>query len=228
MSGAALGFTHVFEPAARPGLPTLLLLHGTGGNEHDLLGLGRTLLPGAALLAPRGGVLENGMPRFFRRIATGIFDEADLRRRAVELADFVTAAAGAYGLDVGRVIAVGYSNGANIASAAMLLRPRVLRGAALLRPMMPLHEAAAPNLGGRRVLLASGRRDPTVPPDHPERLAALLRAAGADVTLHWSAAGHELVRQDVDAAADWLAASPDRAASAAGAEPDTGRVGSAG
>ena len=142
MSDTALSFTHRFEPAAEPGSPPLLLLHGTGGDEDDLMPLGRALAPGTALLSPRGKVLEAGMPRFFRRLAEGVFDEDDVRRRADELADFITEARAAYSLEA--PIAVGFSNGANIAAALLLLRPEALAGAALLRAMTPLSDPPHP------------------------------------------------------------------------------------
>ena len=146
-----LSFTHRFEPATVAGSPPLLLLHGTGGDESDLLPLGRAVSPGSALLSPRGPVLENGMPRFFRRLAEGVFDEADLRRRARELADFIAEAREAYG--IAAPVALGFSNGANIAAALLLLHPGVLAGAALLRPMMPLAEPPVPDLTGTPVLM---------------------------------------------------------------------------
>lgn len=205
-TAADLGFAHRFEPATAPGAPTLLLLHGTGGDESDLLPLGRMLAPGAALLSPRGRVLERGMPRFFRRLAAGVFDEQDLIARTHELADFVGAAAVRYGLDAAHVVAVGFSNGANIAAATLLLRPGVLQGAVLLRPMVPLTPPVLPALAGTRVFAASGRFDPTVPAGEPERLVAMLGAAGADVRLHWSDAGHEMTHSDVAAARAWLSA----------------------
>ncbi|RZK95567.1 MAG: alpha/beta hydrolase, partial [Methylobacterium sp.] len=161
MTELSLGLTHRFVPATAPGLPPLLLLHGTGGDETDLLPLGRTLLPGAALLSPRGAVLENGMPRFFRRLAEGVFDEADLRRRAADLAGFIAEARTAYGLAA--PVAVGFSNGANIAAALLLLHPGVLAGAVLLRPMVPLRETPPVDLAGRPVLMLSGAADPIVP-----------------------------------------------------------------
>jgi predicted esterase len=199
-----LSFVHRFVPGAGPEAPTLLLLHGTGGDESDLLGVGRALLPSAALLSPRGKVLENGMPRFFRRFAEGVFDVEDLKRRAHELADFVGEAAGAYGVDRDRVTAVGYSNGANIAAATMLLRPEVLSGAALFRAMVPLVPEQPPDLRGRRVLLAEGEADPIVARTEAERLASLLRDAGAVVTLRWTPAGHGLTQGDLEAAREWL------------------------
>jgi predicted esterase len=202
-SANPLEFVHRFE-AGTPGLPTLLLLHGTGGDENDLLDLGRRLAPGAALLSPRGKVLENGLARFFRRIAEGVFDLEDLKFRTGELADFVAAAAVKYGLDEARVTAVGYSNGANIAAALLLLRPATLRAAVLFHAMVPLIPEALPDLGGRRVFLAAGKADRLIPPRETERLAELLKSAGAAVTLFWQPGGHGLAREEIEAAAEWL------------------------
>ena len=198
------GFVHRFVPAERDGLPTLLLLHGTGGDENDLLPLAARLSPRSPLLSPRGSVLEHGMPRFFRRLAEGVFDEEDLKRRTHELADWIGAAAAHYGIDPGRMIAVGYSNGANIAASALLLRPGTLAGAVLLRAMVPLEPEERPDLAGVPVFLAAGRRDPIVPADNVERLAALLRAAGADVTLAWQPVGHQLTSSEIEEAGAWL------------------------
>lgn len=207
MSAATIaGFVHVHRaPSAPADDRTLLLLHGTGGDEHDLLQLGLMVAPGARLLSPRGRVSENGMPRFFRRLAEGVFDEADVVRRAGELRDFVREAAQSYDFDPARVIAVGFSNGANIAAATMLLHGDVLAGAVLLRAMVPLVPATPAPLAGTRVLLAEGRADPIVPVPNAERLAALLGDAGAAVTLHWSPGGHQLLPADVATARDWLA-----------------------
>lgn len=205
MSAPDLTFTHTFTPGADSSKPTLLLLHGTGGNEHDLMPLGDALSPGASLLSPRGKVLESGMPRFFRRLAEGVFDEEDLRRRALELADFVSAAATHYGFDSARVTAVGYSNGANIASAVLLLRPGTLRGAVLFRGMVPLVPDPLPSLHAR-VLVSNGRADPIVSLAETERLAALLGRAGADVDVRLHPAGHQLTQADLAAAQAWLRA----------------------
>jgi predicted esterase len=202
----SLSYRHVFEPARDPAAAPLLLLHGTGGDEHDLLPLGRQLAPGAALLSPRGDVLERGAPRFFRRLAEGIFDLADVERRTHALADFIAAAAREYGFDVSRLTAVGFSNGANIAASLLLLRPESLAAAVLLRPMVVLEPAAVPGLHGKRVLISSGSFDPIVPADHPERLADLLRRGGAGVTLRTHEAGHGLVPGDLSAAAQFLRA----------------------
>jgi len=203
--GEPSGFIHRFIPAKEADSPlALLLLHGTGGDETDLLGLGQELAPGAALLSPRGKVLENGLPRYFRRLAEGVFDLADLRVRTHELADFVETAAQRYRLPSERVFAVGFSNGANIAASVLLLRPQVLAGAVLFRPMVPLVPDPMPNLYGKPVLLAAGRRDPIVSPEEAERLRRLLAQAGADVTVHWAQAAHGLTPADIDAARAWL------------------------
>jgi predicted esterase len=198
-----LGFQHVFRPAQAPGAPTLLLLHGTGGDEHDMVPLAG-LAPGAAVLSPRGKVLEQGAPRFFRRLAEGVFDVEDLRVRAGELAAFVTAAAAHYKFDASRVIAMGFSNGANIASAVLLLRPHVLKGAVLFRAMVPLEPDPLPSIAGTRVLISNGRIDPIVSADETERLARLLQRAGADVAVHWQPAGHQLMPSDFAVAKTWL------------------------
>ena len=206
----SLGFAHRFVPGADPAAPVLLLLHGTGGNEDDLLPLGRLLAPGAALLSPRGNVLENGTtPRFFRRLAEGVFDVPDLIARTAELAGFVGAAAARYQFDAGRVVAVGYSNGANVAASLLLRHPGALAGALLLRAMaLPETSLPAipPRLNGAGVLLLSGRLDPVVPPGDPDRLAAALRNGGAEVTLRWlEDAGHGIVQDDILEARRWLA-----------------------
>lgn len=201
----SLSYTHRYEPAAAPDASPLLLLHGTGGNEHDLIPLGRQLAPGAALLSPRGDVSEHGRPRFFRRFAEGVFDLEDLALRTHNLADFLTTASRQYGFDATRLSALGYSNGANIAASLLLLRPASLAGAVLLRPMVGLEPTQVPDLTGKRLLLLSGRHDPIVPADHPERLAAQFRAAGADMQLQWLDAGHGLTPADFAHAREFFA-----------------------
>jgi phospholipase/carboxylesterase len=195
-------FVHSFVPgrSAR----TLLLLHGTGGDENDLIPVGRELDPGAYLLSPRGKVLENGMPRFFRRLAEGIFDEEDLIRRTHELADFVEQAATNYKLDRKNLFAVGYSNGANIAGSLLLLRPKTLSGAILMRAMVPIVPESLPDLEGAPVLLVSGRHDAIVPADEAVELATMLRNAGADVSVSWENAGHGLTKETLETARQWL------------------------
>jgi predicted esterase len=198
-------YHHLFEPGSDPAAPPLLLLHGTGGNEHDLLRVARAISPGSALLSPRGDVSEGGALRFFARMAEGVFDPAEIVRRTNVLADFVLAATSHYKIDPRRLIAIGFSNGANIAATLMLLRPETLGGGALFRPMVVLDQPAAPgSLTGRRVLLCNGTTDPLVPPPHPGRLAELLRAGGAEVKQQTIPASHALTPQDVDAAQSWL------------------------
>ena len=198
-----LSFIHRFEPGTRPAARPLLLLHGTGGNEHDLIPLGQMVAPGAPLLSPRGKVLEHGMPRFFRRLAEGVFDEDDVRARARELADFIAAARQRYG--IAAPAALGYSNGANVAAAVMLLRPDVLAGGILLRAMVPLSNAkVGSELAGEAALIVSGARDPIAPPANAARLKAMLEQGGAHVDHHILAGGHELSQEDVVLARDWL------------------------
>jgi phospholipase/carboxylesterase len=198
-----LSFIHRYEPATDPKRPPLLLLHGTGGDENDLLGLGRMISPGSALLSPRGKILENGMPRFFRRLSEGVFDEEDVRFRANELADFVAEARRAYGLEA--PVAVGFSNGANIAAAMLMLRPEALAGAALLRAMVPLSSAPQVDLAGKRVLMISGAMDPIIPADNSNRLAASLSASGAEVQHQMLPTGHNLSQTDLSLLVKWFA-----------------------
>jgi predicted esterase len=200
---ADLGFHHVYQRPPAAGAPTLLLLHGTGGDEHDMVPLAG-LMPGAGVLSPRGKVLEQGAPRFFRRLAEGVFDVDDLKQRAGELADFVAAAAAHYTFDASRVVAMGYSNGANIASALMLLRPRVVIGGVLFRAMVPLEPDPLPSIDGTRVLISNGRADPIVSEQGTTRLARLLQRAGASVEVHWQPAGHQLMPSDFAVAKTWL------------------------
>jgi predicted esterase len=195
-------FIHEFVPGSSP--RTLLLLHGTGGNERDLITLGRELDPSAALVSPRGKVLENGMPRFFRRLAEGVFDLEDLKHRANELADFVAAAAEHYGFASDNVVAVGYSNGANIAAGMLLLRPGILRAAILFRAMVPLVPENLPNLSSVHVWIGAGTGDRIIPMSETNALADLLRRAGADVMTRYFQSGHELTMSDVESAREWL------------------------
>jgi phospholipase/carboxylesterase len=200
-----LSFVHRFVPASDPNSKiTLLALHGTGGDESDLVPLAQTLAPGAAILSPRGKILENGMPRFFRRLAEGVFDEKDVIFRASELTEFVAAAAAKYHVDPAGVVAMGYSNGANIAAAVMLLHPGVLPRAVLFRPMVPIQPHPLPDLSTASVFMGAGRHDPIVPQAQTERLAALFRECGAQVSLHWIEAGHDLTAGELQAAGSWL------------------------
>jgi len=209
VSGDALGFIHRYVPPAAGaelvGSITLLLLHGTGGDEDDLIALGRAVLPGAGMLSPRGKVLERGAPRFFRRLAEGVFDQEDLARRTEELAVFIAAAAETYRLDRQGIVALGFSNGANIAASLLFRRPGLLRGAILLSPMVPFEPDAPPDLAGTSVFIGAGRSDAIAPAAQTERLAELLRRAGATLTLHWEPGGHAITEREVDAARDWIA-----------------------
>ena len=198
-----LKFEHRFVRGNVLGAGPLLLLHGTGGNESDMLSMGHSLDPGAALLSPRGRVMENGMPRFFRRYAEGVFDEEDIMFRAHELADFILAAGNTYGFTV-PLIAVGYSNGANIAHAILLLRPEILSAAVLFRPMVIFSNPAAADLRGKRILISAGQNDPIVPPENAERLAGLLKASGAAVTFRLQEASHGLINDDLALAKTWF------------------------
>jgi phospholipase/carboxylesterase/glyoxalase family protein len=202
---ADLGFVHRYLPGENESGPTLLLLHGTGGNEEDLVQLGETLAPGAAFLSPRGKVSEYGAPRFFRRLAEGVFDHEDLLFRTHELAEFVEAASEEYGFDRSKVVAVGYSNGANVAASMILLHPGLLRAAVLFRAMVPFEPDVTPDLTGMPVFMAAGRMDRMIPPDNTQRLADILLEAGADVDLRWRDTGHPLTYEDVAEAKAWLA-----------------------
>jgi phospholipase/carboxylesterase len=209
MSAELAGFAHNYLPGDRDGSGvTLLLLHGTGGNEDDLIPLGQQLLPGAAILSPRGKVSEHGAPRFFRRLAEGVFDHEDLVFRTHELADFVDQAADQYGIDSERLVAVGYSNGANIAASLMLLHPGLLRAAVLFRAMVPFEPEETPDLSGMPVFLAAGRRDTMIPPDNTQRLVEILQDAGADLDLRWKNVGHPLTYEELEEARDWLSRLP--------------------
>ena len=202
-----LDFIHRFVPASSPARSarTLLLLHGTGGNEDDLLELGHAIDPEAALLSPRGKVIENGAPRFFRRLAEGVFDEADVLARAQELATFIKAAAAHYEIKIEHLVAVGYSNGANIAAAMMLLDIALFRRAILFRAMVPLSNPPITAGQAAQVLISEGRFDPIAQPDNAKRLEELLRQTGATVDLIFQSSGHELTENDVAAARQWLA-----------------------
>ncbi len=202
MTVRELSHIHRFLPATEKGATPLLLLHGTGGDENDLIGLARELSPGAALLSPRGQVLARGMPRFLRGLAEGVFDEADVVARAAALAGFIAEARAAYGLEA--PVAVGFSNGANIAAALLYRHPEALAGAVLLRAMVPLSEPPLGGLAEKPVLILSGAMDPIVPSENAARLAESLTAAGGDVTHETLPLGHNLSRMDLDITKGWL------------------------
>lgn len=205
------GFEHDFEHIYRAGTdaaaPTLLLLHGTGGTEHDLLPIGEMISPASAVLSPRGKVLEGTMPRFFRRVSEGVFDLDDLRFRAHELAGFVRDAAAHYRFDATRVVAAGFSNGANIAASLLLLEPGVLAGAVLFRAMVPIVPDPLPDLSGVRILMSNGRLDSLIPAVQAQQLADMFEDCGADVTFGWQPGGHKLTNHDVALARQWIATS---------------------
>jgi phospholipase/carboxylesterase/glyoxalase family protein len=201
-----LGFIHRFVPATDSASgETLIVLHGTGGNENDLIGIGQAIAPGAAILSPRGNVLENGAPRFFRRISEGVFDPKEVRSRAEELGRFIRAAVVTYRLDPSRLYTLGYSNGANVAATMMLVEPGILQSAILFRPMVVYEPTEKTELSGSAVFISAGRMDAIVPTASVERLVELFETAHAEVTLKWQLGGHNLVPSEVREAADWLA-----------------------
>jgi len=201
-----LGFIHRFVAAGEAASgETLIALHGTGGNENELIRIGQAIAPGAAILSPRGNVSENGAARFFKRLAEGVFDPKEVRSRAEELARFIRAAMAKYSLDVTRLYALGYSNGANVASTVMFIEPDLLQGAILFRPMLVFEPEERSDLSGSSVLISAGRMDPIVPVSSVERLVELFEASRAEVTLKWQAAGHSLAPSEVREAAGWLA-----------------------
>ncbi|MEW4370232.1 alpha/beta hydrolase [Paenibacillus kandeliae] len=195
---------HIFKQGSNPQQPVLLLLHGTGGTERDLLPLAELIAPTASVLGVRGNVSENGMPRFFRRLAEGVFDEPDLIARTHELNAFLDAAATEYGFDRRNIVAVGYSNGANIAASLLFHDAQALKGAILHHAMVPLRSIALPDLTGTPVFMASGSNDPIVPRAESEELGQLLTDAGAEVELLWENNGHQLTASEAQAAATWF------------------------
>jgi phospholipase/carboxylesterase len=194
---------HIFNKGQDPTKPTFLLLHGTGGNELDLLPLAGSIDDEASVLSVRGNVLENGMPRFFRRLAEGIFDEEDLIFRTKELNDFLDEAAEKYGFDRDNIIAIGYSNGANIAASLLFHDQNALKGAILHHPMVPRKGMELPDLTGKSVFIAAGTNDPICSPMESAELQSLLEKANANVELHWENRGHQLTMQEVEAGAIW-------------------------
>lgn len=202
-----LDFIHRFISAnskAKKSSLTLLLLHGTGGTEHDLIPLGNELTPDASILSVRGKVLENGMPRFFRRLEEGVFDLEDLKMRTDELADFILKSSSIYDFDLKRLVAVGYSNGANIGASLLLRRPEVLAGAILFRAMVPFVPDILPDLSKKFIILLEGMRDPIVSKQEAESLLKIFNKAHSNVTIKWQGSGHNLTQEDIDSAKKWL------------------------
>ncbi|WP_339245383.1 alpha/beta hydrolase [Paenibacillus sp. FSL R10-2796] len=195
---------HVFRKGKDITKPTLVLFHGTGGNEQDLLPLAEMLSPDSSVLGIRGNVLENGMPRFFRRLAEGVFDEADLVFRTHEIKQFLDEAAEKYGFDANNLVAVGYSNGANIAGSLLFHYKDIFRAAVLLHPMVPLRNVELPSLGGVSIFIGAGTNDPLITSTETQELEGILQKAGAEVTTHWGNQGHRLSMAEAEAAKDWL------------------------
>ena len=183
---------------------TLLLLHGTGGNEDDLIPFGQMLSPSASLLSPRGKILENGMPRFFKRLSEGVFDMDDLKFRTKELANFIKEASIAYNFDLNKMIVVGFSNGANIAASLLLSNPEIIKDAILFRAMVPFTPESPPNLSGKEILLSAGVFDPIVSKNQTESLLNILQKSNAIVTLKWQQSGHNLTENDILVSKEWL------------------------
>lgn len=194
---------HIFNRGQDPTRPTLLLLHGTGGNELDLLPLAGKIDEKANVLSVRGNVLENGMPRFFRRLAEGVFDEEDLIFRTKELNSFLDEAAENYGFDRENIMAIGYSNGANIAASLLFHYRHALKGAILHHPMVPRRGIELPDLSGISVFIAAGSNDPICSPEESIDLQTLLTEAKAKVDLHWENRGHQLTMNEVEKAREW-------------------------
>ncbi|MXQ52562.1 dienelactone hydrolase family protein [Shimazuella alba] len=194
---------HIFRKGTDVHAPVLLLLHGTGGNEHSLLSLAEEVSPTSSVLSVRGNILENGMPRFFRRLAEGVFDEEDLVFRTKELYDFIQSSAKQYEFDAKNVVAIGYSNGANIAASVLYHFQDALKAAILHHPMVPLRNITLPILSGTKVFIGAGTNDPICSPEETEELEKVLLEAKASVTVHWETYGHQLTRSEVNAASKW-------------------------
>ncbi|KAB8138902.1 alpha/beta hydrolase [Gracilibacillus oryzae] len=194
---------HIFKKGKSLNGPTLLLLHGTGGTEQDLLGLAGLIDSNANILSVRGNVSENGMPRFFKRLAEGVFDEEDLILRTKELYEFLDETAEEYGFDRNYVIAVGYSNGANIAGSLLFHYQDTLNAAILHHPMVPRRGIDLPDLAGVKVFITAGINDPLCTEEESRDLEQILSENGAAVQTHWENNGHQLTRTEVEAASEW-------------------------
>jgi len=200
-----LGFIHRFIPPSSPSNPiTILLLHGTGADENNMIPIGRMISPNAALLSPRGKVLENGMTRFFRRFAEGVFDQEDLKYRTNELAAFIKQASEKYKFELDRLVVIGYSNGANIAASIILRHPGLINEAVLFHPVIPFVPKKLPDLSSTRILVTAGKNDPIVRTDESENLKKLFENCGADVEIYWHDKGHNLRQEEIIKAKDFL------------------------
>ncbi|QQK79132.1 alpha/beta hydrolase [Salicibibacter cibi] len=195
---------HIFKEGTNKQAPVLLLLHGTGGDENDLLPLAEMIAPESSVLSVRGNVSEGGMPRFFRRLAEGVFDEEDLVKRTEELAGFLDKSAEDYGFDRSQIVAVGYSNGANIAASLLYHYEDVLKGAILHHPMVPLRNVTLPPLKELPIFIGAGKQDPICRPEETNELASTLEAGGSNVELFWENAGHQLTKNEIEAASEWF------------------------
>ena len=184
--------------------PTLFMLHGTGGTEHDLIPIAKLISPESSILSVRGNVSENGMPRFFKRLAEGVFDEEDLIFRTKELRDYLEGACSQYGIDRNNIVAVGYSNGANIAASMLFHYENVLKGAILHHPMVPIRGLKLPDMSSLPVFIGAGKNDPICSAEETVELTKLLRIAGANVNVHWEQNGHHLTQSEVEAARLWF------------------------
>ena len=201
-------FIHIYKKGD-PAKPALLLLHGTGGDEYDLVDMAQTVSAGSTIVSVRGKVTENGMQRFFKRLQEGVFDQEDLKFRTAELADFTAWARSEYKINQ-PLYALGFSNGANIAASMMLSRPESLAGAILLRSMVPFTPPVYPDLSGKNILMLSGLGDPIVPIENAERLAGIFRKSGAQLDFAFKPAGHGLTEGDISVIKEWISALPEQ------------------
>lgn len=194
-------FVHIFKKGN--GKTTFCLLHGTGGDENDLVPIARSIDPHAGVIGIRGNVSENGMNRFFRRHAEGVFDQEDIILQSGNMMAFLQKAAAHYEFTLQHTTFLGYSNGANIATSVLFLHPQIVQSAILLRPMLTLVPDIAPDLSGHKIFIAAGLHDGLVPVEHTNKLADLYRTYGAVVELAWLNAAHGLTREDIEKAKIW-------------------------
>ncbi|MDB4978765.1 MAG: phospholipase/Carboxylesterase [Candidatus Peribacteria bacterium] len=203
ITSSSFGMHHIFIPSDKPDAPTLLLLHGTGGDEYDLVHIGQSLLPGAAILSARGNVQQQGMNRYFLRKPDGSFDTDDLLFRTGELNGFILLATEHYNIDRSTLIAVGYSNGATIAASILLVHPKTLHLAVLLHPALPFMPEQKPHITAH-VFMTAGRNDEMIPFERTKALATLLSSCGAEVAFHAEEGGHRITESELEAAREWI------------------------